>query len=178
MIHTKKFFIIALLFLLSGCYGSISGKVVDAVTGNPLEGAVVLAQWTKTHGLPGLTSHSIYKIEETETDKDGKFSLSGVYSPFVDRPEMVIFKKGYIPWRNDMNFQEMKKYKKVVWQDDLTYKLEHLKEGYSKLRLDMFVSTGIIGADFKVTPKFSNIQKELSKESQLEIDAKKINLNK
>ena len=161
--------------MLSGCYPGISGNVVDGITGNPIEGAVVLAQWTTTGGMIGLTYHNVYKIEETETDKDGVFSISGVYNPFVNAPEMVIYKKSYVPWRNDMNFMNPKwtHYKKNLWQEDMTYRLDRLQDGYSKLRLDSFVGYGIIGADFIKTPKFSTFASELSKESQVETDYNK-----
>ena len=86
-----------------GCYPGISGVVVDAETHKPIEGAVVLAQWTKTHGI-GDPWHSVYKIIETETDFEGKFILSGVYNPTVDKPTLVIIKRGYVAWRNDIVF--------------------------------------------------------------------------
>jgi hypothetical protein len=160
-----------------GCgYPGISGKVVDGVTGNPLAGAVVLAQWTKTHGFPGLTSHTVYKIEETETDKEGAFSLPGTYSPTVDPPKMVIYKKGYVPWRNDMTFEKMETYDNVIWQDNLTYKLEHWKDNYSKQSLILFID--VMGTNFNITPKFSKIESEISKEAQAEVDAKKKMLKK
>jgi len=173
MTKTLNLFIIAILFQLTGCYSGISGKVVDGVTGMPLQGAIVLAQWTKTHGMPGLTSHSVYKIEETETDKEGMFSLSGVYSPTVNGPAMVIYKKGYVPWRNDMTFEKMETYDKVIWQDNMTYKLEHWKKEYSKERQSLFLGHGIMGIDFDKVPKFSAIKSAISKEAQAEVDAKK-----
>jgi len=174
MTKTLKLMIVILL-QLTGCYSGISGKVVDGVTGIPLEGAVVLAQWTKTHGMPGLTSHSVYKIEETETDKEGMFSLSGAYSPFLDPPEMVIYKKGYVPWRNDMDFMNptWKHYGKNIWQNNITYRLDSWLEGFPKERLSHFVGYGIIGTDFIKTPKFSTIESELSRESQREVNEKK-----
>jgi hypothetical protein len=170
--------IILLTFLLlcSGCYSGISGKVVDGVNGKPLEGAVVLAQWTKTHGFPGLISHTVYKIEETETDKEGVFSIAGVYNLFVDPPEMVIYKKGYVPWRNDMDFMNptWKHYEKNKWQNNFTYKLAPWKEEYSKMMLDGFVNVGFM--TFKVNnndiPKFSELQKVLRKDAQPEIELK------
>ena len=175
MKETKTISMILILILLSGCYPGISGMVVDGVNGKPLEGALVLAQWTTTGGLPGLTHHSVYKIEEAETDKQGKFSISGVYNPFVDPPTMIVYQKGYVPWRNDMDFTNptWEHYDKNIWKNDLTYKLNPWKEGYSKLRLDSFVGYGIIGADFNNTPKFSTISSELSKESQSEVDERK-----
>jgi hypothetical protein len=175
MTNITKLFILSVVLLLTGCYPGISGWVVDGVTGNPLEGAVVLAQWTQTNGLPGLTSHSVYKTEETETDKKGMFSLAGVYYPFVDRPEMVIYKKGYVPWRNDMDFfnPTWRHYEKNIWQDNLTYRLNRWKEGYSKEKLDGFICGGI-DISSKI-PIFQKRQIELSKEVQQEIDLKKIN---
>jgi hypothetical protein len=170
MTNTLKLLIIAILFQLTGCYSGISGKVVDRVTGMPLEGAVVLAQWTKTHGMPGLTSHSVYKIEETETDKEGMFSLSGVYSPTVNRPVMVIYNRGYVPWRNDMTFEKMETYDKVIWQDNLTYKLERWKEEYSKMRLDDFIDIGI-DVSSKL-PKFQQITIETGRDAQPERELK------
>lgn len=170
--------IVALMFLLTGCYPGIRGKVVDAVTGNPLEGAVVLAQWTTTWGF-GLTYHKLYKIVETETDKEGSFSLSGVYNPFVDQPSMVIYKKGYVPFRNDMiSFENRRRKSKVIWEDNGVYSLSNWENKYSQLTLDVFVGSGIIGSDFNVTPKFSTIQAELSRASQKEVDQKKKSLMK
>jgi len=167
----QRAFIILMLLLLTGCYPGISGKVVDGVTGTPLEGAIVLAQWTVTKGLPGMGYHSVYKIEETETDKEGMFLISGVYNPVVDPPQMVIFKKGYVPWRNDMTFKEMKLFDKNIWQDDMTYRLEQWKEGYSKERLSLFID--IMGTDYNKTPRFSKIESEVSMEAQAEVDQMK-----
>lgn len=159
-----RLLIIAAFFMLSGCYPGISGKVVDGVTGNPIQGAVVLAQWTMTGGLPGLSHHSVYNIEESETDMEGKFFVSGVYNPFVDAPEMVIYKKGYIPWRNDMNFMDegWEEYKEHIWQSGLTYKLMYLPEGYSKKALAGFVRTGFM----RIGSKFENIQMETAKDAR------------
>jgi len=166
------YFLITVFFLLSGCYPGICGKVVDRENGNPLEGALVLAQWTTTGGLPGLTHHSVYKIEETETDKEGLFSISGVYNPFVDPPEMVIYKKGFVPWRNDMDFMNptWELYDNIIWQNNMLYKLDRWKEGYSKMRLDGFIDVGLIGANSTSTPKFSDIKSEIGKKAQPEIE--------
>lgn len=167
----KKHLHLTILFIASticsGCYPGIKGRVVDAVTGNPLEGTVVLAQWTTTGGLPGMSYHKLYAIKETETDKDGVFYMSGVYNPFVDQPELVVYKKGYVPWRNDMNFKDMIKYDKNAWENNMTYRLEYLKEGFSKRRIDVFVSTGLIGIGGE-TPKFTEVMSEIGNESRKE----------
>ncbi|MBI5748930.1 MAG: hypothetical protein HZA00_07370, partial [Nitrospinae bacterium] len=76
------FLILTILFLTTGCYAEITGTIVDAETGEPIEGAVVLVEWTKTKGL-GLTYTQSYQVVEVITDKDGKATVSGVFSPFV-----------------------------------------------------------------------------------------------
>ncbi len=132
-----------LILTISGCYPEITGTVLDAETGAPIEGAIVFVQWTKTKGLPGLTYHEIYKILEVETDKDGKFTISGTLSPFVDSPEVVIYKRGYIAWRNDFIFPGWKKRTDFKYQNDILIKLEKFKEGSShKEHLD-FIDYGV-----------------------------------
>ena len=48
------FLTILFLFVMAGCEGTITGIVVDAETGKPIEGAVILVEWTKAKGLPGM----------------------------------------------------------------------------------------------------------------------------
>ncbi len=107
----KHMLLIPLVLILTGCYPGITGKVVDAETGKPIRGALVLAQWTQGHGL-GFTYHTVYKTIETETNAEGAFSLSGVYRPLIDPPRMLIFSQGYVPWRNDRDFEKKRTIKK------------------------------------------------------------------
>jgi hypothetical protein len=163
--------IIGLMFLLTGCYPGIHGKVVDNVTGKPLDGAVVLAEWTTTWGL-GLTYHKLYKIVETETDKEGSFSLSGVYNPFVDQPSMVIYKKGYVPYRNDkISFENPRLRKKVEWENGKTYRMELLKESHPREWIYYYATSGFMGVS-GATPIFQKIEMELGREAQPEIELK------
>lgn len=154
------------LNLICGCYPGIKGTVVDSLSGTPLEGAVIVAQWTTTSGFPGLTHHSVYKITEAETDKNGEFSISGVYNPFVSHPAMLIYKKGYVPWRNDMDFKDKRwtLYDDILWKDNLTYQMERWKDVYTKRRLNGFVHTGFMGS----TQRLNKIQSETMKEAREE----------
>jgi len=144
--------------MLTGCYLPISGWVIDAETQQPIEGAVVLVEWVETGGLPGLAFHTVYKIAETETDSKGKFSLPGAYSIFgVDRPVMVIYKQGYVAWRNMTVFPDGKLRKDYdVWQHGYRYKLERFKENYSRSHHFFFMGGSIMGLNGKRTPKFMN----------------------
>lgn len=139
--------IIALFFLTSGCYASdITGTVVDAETGKPIEGAVVLAEWTKTKGL-GLTSTESYKVVEVVTDKDGKFAVSGVSTPFVNPPHLTIYKKGYVAWNNEFIFPDYKKRTDFKWQSGHVFRLEQFKENiYSHKEHVMFIYAPVAGS--------------------------------
>jgi hypothetical protein len=82
----------------------IDSRVVDANTGEPIEGAVVLAYWELHQG--SLTGHALpcaaANIEEAVTDKDGIFHLAGwgpVSATCGDmrngNPMLYVFKPGY-----------------------------------------------------------------------------------
>ena len=117
--------------MITGCEGKITGIVVDAETGKAIEGAVILVEWTKTKGLPGLTSHDSYKVVEVVTDKDGKASIEGVSSPFVDYPDVTVYKKGYVAWNNHYVFPDYKKRTDFDWKNNYAFSLEKFKPEYS-----------------------------------------------
>jgi hypothetical protein len=161
----------AQLLFLSGCLAGISGKVVDGVTGKPIEKALVVVQWTKEFGF-GLTYHELYKIVETETDNEGTFSISGAGSPFVEPPLMIIYKEGYIPWRNDAIFPSLDNVKGNEWKNNMTYKLEIFTEKYTYGQLYSFLDYGIIGRGGRETPKISELMRKISVHEQAEIEKK------
>ena len=66
-----------MLIMTPGCYAEMTGTVVDAETGAPIEGAVVLVEWTVTKGVPGMTVTETYKVIEKITDKEGKVKIPG-----------------------------------------------------------------------------------------------------
>ena len=105
-INMKKFnfIIIGFLFLLQGCIyavrydGTYNGKVIDADTGQPLEGTVVLGVWyTVLPTVAGGVS-SYYDAKETLTDKNGEFEIPGMGLRVMSNlapMDVLIFKAGY-----------------------------------------------------------------------------------
>jgi hypothetical protein len=77
------------------------GKVVDAETKLPIEGAVVVVVYNKTTmGLGAGTISSIINVRETLTDKDGMFripSYTTLIQPFSwpSSASFIIFKPSY-----------------------------------------------------------------------------------
>lgn len=99
--------IMVLGVFLSSCaiyhhYGSYYGKVVDAETKEPLEGAAVLAvYYTQSYGPAGSISHYL-DAQEAVTDNKGEFKIPPLRAvtfrslqSFDPYPLFTIFKPGY-----------------------------------------------------------------------------------
>ncbi|MBI2411993.1 MAG: carboxypeptidase regulatory-like domain-containing protein [Deltaproteobacteria bacterium] len=98
------FAILALAFVSvqSFAAGPWKGRVIDAETKEPLEGAVVLAIWDRAYRTPNGDSSYFYNSKEVLTDKDGRFEIPS-YRPmnffpiisYIRGPYFTIFKPGY-----------------------------------------------------------------------------------
>lgn len=119
--------IMLLLIVMGSCGylarydGPYKGKVVDADTGKPIEGVVVLGVWYKETPTPAGAVSSYYDARETVTDKNGEFEIQGMGLKILSTVapmNVLIFKAGYeyidVPW---VSFQidEMLK-QKIVWK--------------------------------------------------------------
>ncbi|TAL24111.1 MAG: carboxypeptidase regulatory-like domain-containing protein, partial [Nitrospirae bacterium] len=133
----------AVLFLAACGYKPITGTVVDAETGKPIEGAVVLVEWTKAEGVPGLTSTKSFKVIEKLTDKDGKVTIEGISDISVDPPDLTVYKKGYVAWNNESIFPEYKKRTDFKWKNGYVFKLERFKPEYSYVEHTSFIHSAI-----------------------------------
>lgn len=135
--------IIGAIFVLVGIatslLKSISGMVADAETGKPIEGAVVLAEWTRRVGIGDYHTVSV-RVGETFTDKEGKFWTSGPIHPFADPPSVTVYKKGYVAWNNKFIFPD---YAHRKQSQDMYGKirLDHFKENYSHNKHTLFIGT-------------------------------------
>lgn len=77
--------------------GPFEGKVVNADTKEPIEGAVVFISWDQRHFFSGSTP---VDAQETLTDKNGDFYLPGIriinpWKRLTTLAELAIFKSGY-----------------------------------------------------------------------------------
>ncbi len=113
--HITCLFIILLVFCFSGCaqYAkkTFRGKLIDADTLKPIEGAVVVAAWYKARPTPAGDSTYFKYAKETLTDKDGEWSITGhagyqgkseLHELFLGltigvmrKPSMIYYKPGY-----------------------------------------------------------------------------------
>ncbi len=140
----RRFLIILMILMCSGCYAEVTGVVVDAETGQPIEGAVVLVEWTITKGFPGMTYTESYKVVELVSDKEGKVTLpEGRLNPFAAPPDVTVYKRGYVAWNNHFifpNFRERTDYK---WQEGFVFRLEIFRAEYSHYKHVIFINSAI-----------------------------------
>jgi len=112
-----------LLLLVLIVWGSIwssayaatfKGKVIDADTREPIEGAVVVAVWHEATATISGESTRLKNVEECLTDKNGEWSIEGptgkwggsiaaIYtfitgSYYTRPPQFIVFKPGYCSW--------------------------------------------------------------------------------
>jgi hypothetical protein len=78
--------------------GPYSGRVIDADTGAPVEGVIVLGVWNTEQTTPGGAVHSFHDARETVTDKNGEFEIPGMGFMILENVtpmDVLIFRAGY-----------------------------------------------------------------------------------
>jgi len=155
----------ALLLLVltgAGCAGTLKGQVLDAQTGQPIEGVVVLGVWTKYAGLPGLQHGELVGVKETETDAEGQFLLETAWSLGTEEA-VTVYKFGYVAWSNLFIFPTSARRQDT--RVPSTVLLERFPPGEGHQRHMMFINnarraSGMYGRDR--IPKFWDaLQREL-----------------
>ena len=102
--------------------GPYNGRVIDADTGAPIEGVVVLGVWNTEKATPGGAVHDFYDAREILTDKNGEFEIPGMGFKILSNVtpmDILIFKAGYehiglYPWaslKEDLILR-----KKIKWE--------------------------------------------------------------
>jgi hypothetical protein len=79
-------------------WGPFRGRVVDADTGEPVAGAVMLVVWTEAYGL-GLLETRFHDAKEAVSDKDGRWEVPRLEDSRIRItvlwPEFHMFVPGY-----------------------------------------------------------------------------------
>jgi len=97
-------FLLGFGLLTTGCAtGPIRSQVLDAQTGQPVSGAVVLGVWTKRVGYPGLASGQLVAVKEVEVDAQGRFELERPETSYREE-SITVYKFGYVAWNNEEVF--------------------------------------------------------------------------
>lgn len=119
----KKTNLLLIVLMLTSCgiipntylAAPISGTVIDKKTKQPLSGVIVAVYW-ELHGggLAGRRQSGLLHVEETVTDKKGKYHFKawGPVNTFSGRlgyesPQMIFAKAGYYPEDRSNNRTQM-----------------------------------------------------------------------
>jgi hypothetical protein len=106
------FLLFVFIFFGANAYGeTFHGKVIDADTKEPIEGAIVVASWSEERGTPAGPTSRLKDVIETLTDKNGEWVIKGPKGRDVGNvtaiftfltatyhtlpPEFIVFKPGY-----------------------------------------------------------------------------------
>jgi hypothetical protein len=133
--------IILFIILNAGCtitheFGPFMGKVVDAETGEPIEGAVILIVFSLESSSLGGSVNSFADAIETLTDAQGEFKFTPKRINFFkmnaswdDNCQVSIFKPGYgaYPGHHQAYSSWNKKQSRLIPEDEyITYYLPKL----------------------------------------------------
>jgi hypothetical protein len=118
------------------------GRVIDAETKQPLEGAVVLAIWeTKTPGVAGY-GYSYLDSEEVLTDENGRFVVGrhphrSLALLWVAGPRLEIFYPGYgfYPRFHFSPRGSTREHIEMMEKQEMTFELPRLKTRAERLKV-------------------------------------------
>ncbi len=144
-------FLLLVLFT-SGCgvRYPVKGKVVDAETGKPIEGAAVGIHWYDYSGRsclapPFASGYTGIETASDLTDADGVFKIPD--RPFT-KYSMGVYKKGYVCWSSETIFHPERPWEEALETRILSWvvpgmviRLEPWKEGYSAFEHSTFVGS-------------------------------------
>jgi hypothetical protein len=145
------------------------GQVIDAETGKPLEGAVVVVIWHTEPRIAMDPPEYFHDAKEALTDAQGNFRLEASpainWNPLmaIKDPNIVIFQPGYEPFAllRTLTRQGFKSFEDVdqAFQKGATIKLPKLKTQEEVRKFSGFGDLGIGGVPFD---KVSNLLKLLN----------------
>ena len=141
---------------MTGCATTLRDQVLDAQTGQPIEGPVVLGVRTKGAGLPGLSHTELVGVREAETDAAGRFALDGASGLLLDEQSITVYKFGYAAWNNQWIFPGFKPRPDPRVPAEI--RLEPFPAGGSHQQHMMFIRSATSSTLYgrSVDPKFQN----------------------
>jgi hypothetical protein len=110
---------------------TFKGRLIDADTKEPIEGAVVVAYWYKAIDTIAGESTTLKDVKECLTDKNGEWSISGtkgrphgpipplsLFISYTREPLFIVFKPGYCSWPNGFSIDACRNRIKIIGGKD------------------------------------------------------------
>lgn len=114
--------LVCLVMAACGRKVMVAGRVVDAETGQPIEGAAVAIRWIhEKWGPPGLpTPKDQLGTTEELTDAQGNFTIPR----YIGRTHFIgVYKKGYVCWSSRAIFNPDGKVYDEIFQKRLSHRV-------------------------------------------------------
>jgi hypothetical protein len=108
----------------------VQGQVIDAETGQPVPGAIVMIDWMRKSLVPGIGYRSGVEHVEVASDGNGYFMIPNHHG-FIYEYILTIYKKGYVCWDKDSIFPSDKERQGFVLRDGVKILMERFKPEYS-----------------------------------------------
>ncbi len=184
----KALFTVFLMFVFfsSNVLGAaFEGKVVDAETKEPIEGAVVVAVWHEETATIAGPSSRFKDVKETLTNKNGQWVMRGpkgieagyiitIFSfltgvHFTESPEFIIFKPGYCSWPQGFSIEACKSKLEPAGNGEIiegkTIELPKLTNKEDR-RIASSIWPSLAGGDLETAKKLKNFVKLLDQEEK------------
>jgi hypothetical protein len=129
--------------------GPFDGKVVDAINGDPIAGALVYATWSFQSGT-GMQAPSGFREAVASTDANGRYKVTAfddTDGPGVPRGGrvsdfyLVVYKRGYVAYRSDRRFDDLGPRLDFAQRQNQV-RLEKWRSDYSHVRHLRYVGGG------------------------------------
>ncbi|MDF1527367.1 MAG: hypothetical protein P1S59_14120 [bacterium] len=118
--HPIKLTILGLYILAVVLTGTVIGRVTDADTGEPIEGAVVMASWEWVLPVPP-EGEPVNALAETVSGKRGWFFICRPTLLIFSYPMVTVYSNDHLMWNNDAFFDGKTHY----WSSDKDKKHPH-----------------------------------------------------
>jgi hypothetical protein len=167
---------------------SFKGRVIDGETKEPIEGAVVVAQYHERVIGPAGSNSVVIDVQEALTDKKGEFfipSLTTVIDPFSigDDTSFLIWKPGYGHFPDDYSFaifpvKNVNVVKSIKWDSNgnsTSIESEKINEGivfrrkYKNWKFQERKDSRVLGGMIELNYPFSPLNNAESKLRNLDI---------
>lgn len=139
-------------------------QVLDARTGQPIPGAVVVGVWARLDESRPPFYGDVLGVQEVETDAAGRFVLEVPAALRIDLETVTVYKVGYVAWNNQYVFPDLQERREPGVPPQI--RLEPFPPGQRHREHVRFIE-GVRGAVLYPPERVPRLQEALRREREL-----------